>query len=166
MHAPREDTQPWYKQFWPWFLISIPLGTIVAAIVTINIAMDTSDGLVKDDYYKEGLAIHKDAARVQSARQLGVSARLRLDAGGGQVTVQLNDAAVGDIGELSLSIAHPTLPDRDQRVQLVRVADGRYEGTLAALESANWKLALSPPNGQWRIDGRLKTPRSDSTTLQ
>ena len=46
MRPPREDTLPWYKQFWPWFLISLPLSVVIASIVTINIAITTNDGLV------------------------------------------------------------------------------------------------------------------------
>ena len=42
-------TLSWYKQFWPWFLISLPSPSI-ASIVTINIAIRTDDGLVSDDY--------------------------------------------------------------------------------------------------------------------
>jgi len=166
MHAPREDTQPWYKQFWPWFLISLPACTIVAAMVTINLAIDTSDGLVKDDYYKEGLAIHKDAAQVQSARELGVTAQLQLDASRGRVVVQLNDAAIGSVEQLTLSVDHPTRPFRDQQVQLSRTDPGRYVGELVDLEDANWKLSLAPPAGPWRISGRLAVPQQHSTALE
>ncbi|WP_174564729.1 FixH family protein, partial [Solemya elarraichensis gill symbiont] len=51
----QETVKPWYRQFWPWFIISIPAGTVVAAFITIYIAVDGADPLVTDDYYKEGL---------------------------------------------------------------------------------------------------------------
>jgi hypothetical protein len=166
MHAPREDSQPWYKQFWPWFLISIPAGTVVAAMITLSLAIDSNDGLVRDEYYKEGLAIHKDAAQVDSARGLGITAQLQLDPSGGQVLVQLNDAAIGTVEQLTLSVNHPTRPNRDQQVLLKRTTPGHYVGELAGLEDANWKLSVSPPSGPWRITGRLAVPQQHSAALE
>jgi hypothetical protein len=166
MHAPREDTQPWYRQFWPWFLISLPLATIIAAMVTINLAIETSDGLVKDDYYKEGLAIHMDAARVETARQLGIAGRLELLPDGRQVRIQLNDAAIGNIPTLTLALSHPTRPNHDQQVVLTAVETGHYTGEIEALAPANWRIALTPPANDWRIDGRLAIPQTSSTELQ
>jgi hypothetical protein len=152
MHAPREDSQPWYRQFWPWFLISIPAGTVVAAMFTINLAVVSSDGLVNDDYYKEGLAIHMDADRVKKAQQLGLSGQLAHERASGRVEVRLNEAA-GNV--LQLTLFHPTRANRDQQVALQHAGDGRYVGRLAMLEPANWRVSVQPPASDWRISGRL-----------
>ena len=32
------DTTPWYRQFWPWFLIVLPGSVVVAALTTVYIA--------------------------------------------------------------------------------------------------------------------------------
>ncbi len=53
------DDRPWHRQFWPWVLIAIPATTVVACAVMITLAIVTDDGLVSDDYYREGLAINK-----------------------------------------------------------------------------------------------------------
>ena len=42
----REDTKPWYRQFWPWFIIALPASSVVAGITTFWIAMQTTDSLV------------------------------------------------------------------------------------------------------------------------
>ena len=42
----REDTLPWYKQFWPWFIIALPASAVVAGLYTLWIAMQTGDSLV------------------------------------------------------------------------------------------------------------------------
>ena len=42
------DTKPWYRQFWPWLLISIPLLTVIAGIITLMIALKHPDQLVVD----------------------------------------------------------------------------------------------------------------------
>ena len=70
---------PWYKQFWPWFLIFFPATAVIAGIITIIIAIKTDDGLVKDDYYKAGLAINQTLERKQKAHDLGLSADIHWD---------------------------------------------------------------------------------------
>jgi hypothetical protein len=64
-------TTPWYRQLWPWLLISGPATVLVAGAITMWIAFSTSDGLVADDYYKQGLAINKRLAREDAARARG-----------------------------------------------------------------------------------------------
>ncbi|MGL4901125.1 MAG: FixH family protein, partial [Shewanella sp.] len=45
------EQQPWYKQFWPWFLIILPLCAVIASFATLKIALTNSDALVAEDYY-------------------------------------------------------------------------------------------------------------------
>ena len=165
MRPPREDTKPWYRQFWPWFLIALPLSVVIAAIVTINLAIDSDDGLVSDDYYKEGLAIHKDAASAALARELGIAGSLDYDSDTGAVTLTLDKPLQTDKPGLSLEVVHPTLPDRDQTTRLSPLDGTRYAGRLDPLGPANWKLSLRPPDRAWRIEGRLAQPGSGSTRL-
>jgi len=165
MRPPREDTEPWYKQFWPWFLIALPLSVVIASIVTINIAIETDDGLVSDDYYKEGLAIHKDADSVAGAKALGIAGDVRYDADTGAVTLTLDEPLQGAVTMLSLEVVHPTRPEQDQTVQLAPLAEGRFAGRLEPLGPANWKLALRPPDRSWRVDGRLARPGSAEARL-
>jgi hypothetical protein len=65
------ELTPWYKQFWPWFLMALPASAVVAGIATVVIAMTNPDGLVKDDYYKAGLGINRTLEREQQAAALG-----------------------------------------------------------------------------------------------
>ena len=166
MRPAREDTVPWYRQFWPWFLISLPAAAVVAGIVTINLAIKTDDGLVKDDYYKEGLGLHKDAARVKTAQQLGVVASLTHDPEQARVTVQLNDAAVGQLDELTLTLFHPTKHSQDQQIVIKSLGNRRYRADIAKLESANWKVSIEPTTRQWRISGRLSVPNLTTAELR
>lgn len=39
----REDTQPWYKEPWPWILMSGPAIVVVACFVTIYLAFSHYD---------------------------------------------------------------------------------------------------------------------------
>ena len=37
---------PWYKQFWPWFLIALPASAVIASLYTVSLAVRTTDSLV------------------------------------------------------------------------------------------------------------------------
>ena len=67
----RLDKGPWYREPWPWIIMAGPAVVVVAGVVTAWIAFSGADGLVADDYYKQGLAINKVLAREQRAAFLG-----------------------------------------------------------------------------------------------
>jgi len=46
--APGEGV-PWYKQFWPWFIIALPASAVIASFITLWIAISNPDQLVVDD---------------------------------------------------------------------------------------------------------------------
>ena len=162
---PREDTEPWYKQFWPWFLISLPLSVVIAALFTINLALKTDDGLVSDDYYKEGLAVHKVADSSAKAVALGIAGQLRYDADTGAVNVTFDRPLPNGTATLSLDVTHPTLPHQDQSTQLTPSGETTYAGRLQPLGAAHWKLKLYPADKIWRIEGRLTLPQSSVAQL-
>jgi len=165
MRPPREDTEPWYRQFWPWFLIALPLSVVIAAIVTIIIAIESNDGLVSDDYYKEGLAIHKDAASAARAKALGIIGALDYDADTGAVILNLEVPLQGEQLALSLDVVHPTLPNQDQTIPLSPLNGTSFAGRLEPLGPANWKLSLRPADRSWRVEGRLQQPGNGETRL-
>ncbi|MCB1724802.1 MAG: FixH family protein [Gammaproteobacteria bacterium] len=166
MRPPREDTKPWYKQFWPWFLISLPLSVVIAGIVTFNLAIDTQDGLVSDDYYKEGLAVNKDADSAAAAHRLGIAGQLDYNADTGSVTVRFQKPLPEVTGLLTLRVTHPTLTDRDQSIQLAPIDDRSQVGRIESLGPAHWRISISPADKAWRIDGRLLVPGSASSQLE
>lgn len=155
MRPPREDTKPWYRQFWPWFLISLPGMAVVGGIITINLAMSGSDSLVRDDYYKEGLAINRDLARERMAANLGIRIALAYDAASGHLAAQLNDAPVGNIESLQVHMVHPTLNNHDSTFSLQRTGDRSYEGQVTErFGDIAWHLAIGPVEETWKISAR------------
>ena len=58
---------PWYRQPWPWLLMAGPAIVVVAGIVTAVIAFTGADGVIADDYYKQGMAINRTLAREAKA---------------------------------------------------------------------------------------------------
>lgn len=44
--------QPWYRQFWPWFIIALPASAVIASFFTLWLAVSNPDTLViSDDQY-------------------------------------------------------------------------------------------------------------------
>ena len=164
-HAPREDDEPWYKQFWPWFVITLPAIAVIASMITIKIAVDTNDGLVVDDYYKKGLAVNKDLSRESLAKTLGLSANIDVDNETGQLKLLLLGKLADPPKILKLELIHPTKSGRDVSLQLISSGGGNYHSRLAKTEPAKWRVTLTPENNEWRISGRLKLPQKNTARI-
>jgi len=44
-----QQIEPWYKQFWPWFIIALPASVVVASFFTLWLAISNPDHLVVDE---------------------------------------------------------------------------------------------------------------------
>jgi uncharacterized protein len=149
---PGGDVLPWYRQFWPWFLISLPATVVVAALTTVVIANRGADDLVVDDYYKNGLAINRQLEKQQRAQQLGISATVLID--GPSVVVQTRGRVSGDA--LQLHLSHPLEADRDFELALKSFGSGIYRGHLRRTPAPRWHWVLESPGEKgWRLDGTL-----------
>jgi len=147
---PGPDTQPWYRQFWPWFLIALPGCVVVAALSTAYVASRHADDLVTDDYYQDGLAINRQLEKLQRATAMGISARLRFsgDTVSVDVTGPVTDSA------LRLLLSHPIEADRDFSATLARVGPGLYRAVLPGEVAPHWHWTLQAlRDNDWRVDG-------------
>jgi len=57
------DTKPWFKQFWPWFLISLPGSVVVASIFTISLAVENAPIITQSNLGKFVQPINKEQAK-------------------------------------------------------------------------------------------------------
>lgn len=138
--------QPWYRNPWPWILMSGPAAVLVGGAITTWIAVASSDGLVAEDYYKQGLAINKRLEREDAARALGISAEMTVESGILKVKI------VGQAPEaLFAHLAHATRSGYDQRLRLAPVGAGVYEAELPPLPAGHWRVAIEDPRATWRI---------------
>ena len=53
--AVKNQNQPWYKQFWPWFIIALPASVVVASFFTLWLAISNPDHLVLSDQEYQSL---------------------------------------------------------------------------------------------------------------
>lgn len=144
------DTLPWYRQFWPWFIMALPAAAVVAGISTVVIAVKNQDSVVRDDWYKDGKAINLDMAREQRAQALQLSADLTVDALTGEIIVQLQAGKdTPPPRQLQLSFSHATLSERDQHLLLRQQSGTRYTGLLQRPLDGHFSVELD--GGDWRL---------------
>ena len=161
MSAERQ-ARPWYREPWPWIVMSGPALVVVAGTITAVIAVRTSDGLVADDYYKQGLMVNRVTERETRARALGIAAQVMFNEERDRVRVILASNAPLP-GELRLTLIHPTRRD-DQSVELRGAGPGIYEGRLKAPSNAAWRVALEDTAATWRVTGRWQSAPSPPGT--
>lgn len=141
-----------------------PAVAIVAGAVTIWIAVVTSDGLVEDDYYKQGLGVNQRLARDEAAQRLGIGADLMLSADGRSLRAMLSADAPLD-AEIRLRLTHPTRKGYDQTVSLLRQEDGLYLASLEQAVNGRRIVTLESPGGEWRLVGDWDTSQVDAVAL-
>jgi hypothetical protein len=58
MNSPQHDqntgqmpamNEPWYRQFWPWFIIALPASAVIASFITLWLAVSNPVTLVVND---------------------------------------------------------------------------------------------------------------------
>ncbi|NVK31944.1 MAG: FixH family protein [Gammaproteobacteria bacterium] len=154
------EQRPWYKEGYLWLVIMLPAVVVVAAIATLVIAARDEQSLVTDDYYKAGLAINTDKAKLSRAESLGIKAVVQFQSQ--TLLLSLKGDWVGE--QLILTFNHPTLASRDTEIALSRVGDEQYIGHLPTLAEGPWNVMLQgdidQPDQSWRINRRITVPTS------
>ena len=144
-------TIPWYRQPWPWLLMAGPAIVVVAGFVTLALAIQSSDGLVADDYYKQGKAINMTITRDARAQELGYRASLSMMADG-HVTLNFIAEAPA-VNTLRLNLHHPTRAGFDREILLAPAADGSYAAAMPPINATRWSMTLEDEARTWRLTG-------------
>jgi hypothetical protein len=142
---------PWYREPWPWIIMAGPAAAVVAGALTIWIAFATADGLVADDYYRQGLAINKVLAREDHARRLGIAARVTAEPGV-RISVVLG-GRMEPPQALIVRFVHVARAGHDREVELRRAEDRRYEAALPQMPPGRWRVNVEDAAREWRVSG-------------
>ena len=149
-------SMPWYREPWPWILMAGPFLVVLAAMFTLWLAVSTFDGLVSDDYYKEGTVINRMFERDDRARAMGLGAHLEVHPDSGRVELSLTaKEGIALPSRLRLLVSHPTRGGLDQSVVLDNTAPGRYVGAFAATSVVHWQLTVEDEVRSWRLIGQM-----------
>jgi uncharacterized protein len=155
--------QPWYRQRWPWLLSIMPITAIIVGFAFLWAAIKTDDGLVADDYYKDGLAINRIVKRDVAASNYDVHATARLE--GAVVSLQLTGKLPARPDSLKLSLVHPTRKGLDHSALLTRDRLDSYTGVVQGLIDSRFDVILEPINGSWRLAGVWHPTRGETLYL-
>jgi hypothetical protein len=146
-------------------LIALPATAVVAGIVTLIIAITHRDGLVAEDYYKQGLAINRVLEREARAAQLGLQAQLMVS--DSNIRVRISGAGESPDSVVARFI-HPTRAGEDREIVLDAMAPGSpgwYEGKLPQLASGRWYVQLEDAAATWRLRGNWETGQQNSQMI-
>ena len=158
--------KPWYREPWAWFLVIPVLTSVVVGMFMLRLAITTSDGLVSDDYYKEGRAYNKTLERDELAAALGAQAVVRLDRTTGDITVRIQGEFAQLPQDLVLEVVHPTREGFDTTLNLVASLGPEYTASLASLMPGPRLLELASATQGWRLRARTLWPDQDVTWLR
>jgi hypothetical protein len=136
---------------------------VAAGCYTLWLAIASSDGLVADDYYKQGLAINKTLTRERAAAAARYEARVLFAPGGERVRVVLTGRSLPDA--LTLRMVHPTRAGLDQAVTLPGAGGGVYEGRLHTPVSGHWRIAIEDAQATWRVTGEFSAPAEGAVVI-
>ena len=154
----------WYKQFWPWFLIVLPLSSMILSFSMMNLAFNSEDSMVIDDYYKEGRGINLKIQKLQQAKILNISTKTQIFSDYVEVTFI---SGIPDDGEaLILDFFHSTQKFKDFSVTLLRDANGTYRAPLTKDVLGKWQLSLHPIKQNWKIQKVVYLPQSTPFDLK
>lgn len=147
--------KPWHKYPFVWFVFSIPLSAVIVGMILLWLAITTDDGMVADDYYKQGLAINKSLRRERLASELGISAIFEYDRELNRVLLRLNKGELSDYpANLSFSLQHAAKSDWDEQMRLMHGQDNQYIGYIKGqLPPGVWHVELAMQ--EWRIGARI-----------
>jgi hypothetical protein len=163
MSVDASHSGPWYRHFWPWFIVVLLGTTVVAGISTVVIAFRGADSLVTDDYYRTGKSINRVLAEDREATRREANARVSIDE---FVVVGLD--ILGDApAALELELSHVTRAELDLRLRLDRGADGRYVSS-EPLPPGHYYATLRPVEAgeAWRLRRRIAVPFDRSFSLE
>ncbi|MCO4810942.1 MAG: FixH family protein [Gammaproteobacteria bacterium] len=152
----REDTKPWYRQFWPWFIIALPASAVVAGLTTVWIAMQTTDSLVvaSGDGVRNATDRHLLAERL--ATELGVAALVEIDPETGVVSAAVQSRDLDALpATLEFELSHPAFANRDQHITLSRAMDDGdgnsiWVGHFVSMPSGRFYAVLKAGD-DWRV---------------
>lgn len=161
------ENTPWYKQFWPWFILSPLLIVICAGFWMLYIAIVTNDGVIIDNFYKDGLGIEVRTEQDGVARKLGLQGDLHW--AGQDLELSLTGVMTGYPDQLSLLIVYPTKSSRDINVILEHQGAGLYSGLITEKTSGSRQIQLEPVSekgdSMWRLHAKTVVPPLSSQVV-
>ena len=157
---------PWYKEPWPWLFMAPIAMSMIVGFSMLRISIVTSDGLVDDDYYKEGRSFNKQLDRDILAFELNANADMTLLPQAQQVRFTLT----GDFDSLpvglNVNVVHPTREGFDTQTFARHLGGGEYLAQLSEIGIGPRILEIHPTGNEWRLRSRTQWPDQIDTRFR
>ena len=147
-------SRPWYKEPYVWMLIGFPTSSVIVCSILLTFAVNTKDTLVRDNYYKDGLAINQELKWDKKAESLGLKV---------QFTIQDNEVSLSLLNSrqvapttLQLKLSHPTLKERDRDSFLQQTKKNTFKGFIDDMADGRFYVMVESIEQQWRIRKSLE----------
>ena len=150
--------KPWFREPWPWLLASGPLLVVVASFVSAWIAIKSSDGLVSEDYYRQGLAAQETISRSEKAVALGLVARVHITSDTLSVALSAKTPDFPMPASVRVTVSHPTRAGLDQTQLISRIAMGKYSARFRLPAAGHWLILIEDEARNWRMMGSVVLP--------
>lgn len=164
---PDNPEKPWFQQPFVWMVIGIPLSSVIVGMVMLWLSIVSFDGMVADDYYKQGLQINRVLDRERAALAAQLSGTFTLHETQSRLSLASADSAYRLPARVQVQLSYATSAGQDQTFTMVRAdeqAADEYRGPALTLPQGRWYVYVSsvdelagtqPP---WRLNGVLSTP--------
>jgi|TARA_B110000503_G_C7159851_1_gene419128 hypothetical protein len=156
---------PWYKQFWLWFIVTPLLVVFALGFSMLYLAIKTNDGVVVDNYYKDGkgIFVRKDEDALARAQNLRADLLWADD----KLMVSLTGDLTPLPEALRLLFIFPTAQAGDVSVLLQHQGLGQYQGRLAEPVIGNRQLQIQPvgESVNWRLHGSGMIPPASASMI-
>ena len=145
-----EEKIPWYREPYVWLLIAFPLAAVVGGFITLGLAIASNDGLVVDDYYREGLRINRVLERDRAAADLGLKAELELSGDNDGFKLFLSgNRNFNAPQKLQVNFLHSTRSGFDRHVLITKQKGNMYAAGIPPLVRGHWYVQIE--TNDWRL---------------
>ncbi|MCQ8877042.1 FixH family protein [Pseudoalteromonas shioyasakiensis] len=154
---------PWYKNFWPWFLIFFPLVAIIGCISLLITAIGNGPDMVVDDYYKKGKAINLELSKFDKAKALYLHGDLKVEHD--KVSFKFNKGDTSNIHSLKMSFYHRTIGEFDFDTHLTPNANGEFTAIIEPYNDGTYTVFIEPTDGSWKLKENITLPNEQSIAI-
>jgi hypothetical protein len=160
-----KKTNPWYREPIMWLVIAFPLTAVIVGFVSLALAIRSDDGMVEDDYYKQGMTINRVLARDKAAAAGDLTGTVELDTAHHELLVRLTARQAKALPDnIELKLMHATRAGFDHSLVLPRHADGTYRAPLPEFVPGHWNVQLTAQD--WRLTGSLFMPGDNRLVMR
>jgi hypothetical protein len=152
---PQPTVRPAWREPMVWLVAGLPAFGVIAGLLIVVAAVRAGGAdALSTQVRRTGQIQQENLAPDLAAARAGLVAELHVEAAQGQLHVVLagREAVVAD--QLQLRLIHGSQAVQDREITLQRRGT-QWVGQTAPAGGNAWTLRLQPPDGSWRLGGRL-----------